>query len=124
MDYIKRICDAPGVAGETARLIKVADLKVSVDQADSDALRERYEQSLPLVQSALGTAVAYDRELVQPARLPLALLDPQVTREVGIVAGHLLDQALRVPAADECLDGVAQRSRRRGRIVDDGVCEH
>ncbi|HEX2432864.1 MAG TPA: hypothetical protein VHI55_02835 [Gaiellaceae bacterium] len=58
MDYIKRICDAPGVAGETARLIKVADLKVGVDQADSDALRERYEQSLPLVQSALGTAVA------------------------------------------------------------------
>ena len=58
MDYIRRICDAPGVAGDTARLVKVADLTVSFDRADSDALRERYEQSLPLVQSALATAVA------------------------------------------------------------------
>lgn len=58
MDYIRRICDAPGVAGETARLVKVADLTVSFDRANSDALRERYEQSLPLVQGALATAVA------------------------------------------------------------------
>jgi hypothetical protein len=58
MDYIRRVCDAPGVAGETARLVKIADLRVSVDRADSDALRQRYEQSLPLVQSALATAVA------------------------------------------------------------------
>jgi hypothetical protein len=57
MDYVRRICDAPGVAGETARLVKCADLTVSVDRADSDALRERYEQSLPLVQRALATAV-------------------------------------------------------------------
>ena len=58
MDYIRRICGAPGVAGETARQVKVADLTVSVDRAGSDTLRQRYEQSLPLVQSALATAVA------------------------------------------------------------------
>ena len=57
MDYVRRICDAPGVAGETARLVKCADLTVSVDRAGSDALRQRYEQSLPLVQRALATAV-------------------------------------------------------------------
>jgi hypothetical protein len=57
-DYIGRICRAPGVAGETARQVKVADLTVSVDRAVSDTLRQRYEQSLPLVQSALATAVA------------------------------------------------------------------
>ncbi len=55
-DYVRRICDAPGVAGDTARLVKVAALTVSADRADSDALRERYEQSLPLVRSALATA--------------------------------------------------------------------
>jgi hypothetical protein len=57
MDYIRRICAAPGVAGETARQVKVADLTVSVDEAFSDTLRQRYEQSLPLVQGALATAV-------------------------------------------------------------------
>jgi hypothetical protein len=56
-DYVRRICDAPGVAGDTARLVMVADLTVSADKADSDALRERYEQSLPLVRSALASAV-------------------------------------------------------------------
>jgi guanosine-3',5'-bis(diphosphate) 3'-pyrophosphohydrolase len=56
-DYVRRICDAPGVAGDTARLVMVADLTVSADRADSDALRERYEQSLPLVRSALASAV-------------------------------------------------------------------
>jgi hypothetical protein len=56
MDYIRRICEAPGLAGDTARQVKVADLKVSVDRESSDALRERYEQSLPLIQTALVTA--------------------------------------------------------------------
>jgi (p)ppGpp synthase/HD superfamily hydrolase len=56
--YVRRVCDAPGVAGDTARLVMVADLKVSVARTDSDALRERYESSLPLVQSALATSVA------------------------------------------------------------------
>ena len=58
MDYIRRICGAPGVAGEIARQVKVADLIVSVDGAVSDTLRQRYEQSLPLVQGALATTVA------------------------------------------------------------------
>jgi len=56
MDHIRRICQAPGLAGDTARLVKVADLTVSVDRENSDALRQRYEQSLPLVQTALATA--------------------------------------------------------------------
>jgi hypothetical protein len=56
-DYIRRICDAPGVAGDTARLVMVADLTVSADREDSDALRERYEQSLPLVRNALAAAI-------------------------------------------------------------------
>jgi hypothetical protein len=58
MDYVRRICSAPGVAGDTARLVKVADLRISADSEDSDALRARYEQSLPLIQSALVTTVA------------------------------------------------------------------
>jgi hypothetical protein len=57
MDYVRRVCDARGVVGDTARLVMVADLTVSADRADSDALRERYEQSLPLVRSALASAV-------------------------------------------------------------------
>jgi len=56
MDHIRRICEAPGLAGDTARLVKVAALTVSADRADSDALRERFEQSLPLVRTALATA--------------------------------------------------------------------
>jgi hypothetical protein len=58
IDYIRRICDAPGLVGETARQVKVADLTVSFDRADSDTLRERYEQSLPLLQGALAPTVA------------------------------------------------------------------
>ena len=42
--------------------------------------------------------------LVQPARLELALLDPQVARELGIVAANLLDEALCVLAPDERLE--------------------
>jgi hypothetical protein len=58
MSHIRRICDAPGLAGDTARVVKVAVLTVSADRADSDALRERYEQSLPLIRTALATAGA------------------------------------------------------------------
>ena len=57
MSYVRRVCDARGAAGDTARLVMVADLKVSVARTDSDALRERYESSLPLVQSAVATSV-------------------------------------------------------------------
>jgi hypothetical protein len=38
------------------------------------------------------------RELVQPARLELPLLDPQVAHELGMDAAHLLDEALRILA--------------------------
>ena len=54
MDYVRRICDAPGVAGDTARLVMVADLTVSADRADSDALRERYEQAFHGTQGTRG----------------------------------------------------------------------
>jgi (p)ppGpp synthase/HD superfamily hydrolase len=56
-DYVRRVCDARGTSGETARMVMVADLTVSADTADSDILRERYEQSLPLVRNALAAAV-------------------------------------------------------------------
>jgi hypothetical protein len=56
MAYIERICASTGLAGETARLVKEADLKVNLARADSDTLRERYARSLPLVQNALAIA--------------------------------------------------------------------
>jgi len=37
------------------------------------------------------------------------LLNPQVTRQLGIIASHLIDEALSVLASDERLDGVAER---------------
>jgi (p)ppGpp synthase/HD superfamily hydrolase len=58
MSYVRRVSDAPGAAGETARLVMIADLKVGVAGTDSDALRERYESSLSLVQSAIAISVA------------------------------------------------------------------
>ena len=39
--------------------------------------------------------------LAQPARLQLPLLDPQVARELRLVAAHLLDEALGVRSPDE-----------------------
>ena len=56
MDFVRRVCAAPGLSGETARLVMVADLRIGIARTDSDALRERYESSLPLVRSALATA--------------------------------------------------------------------
>jgi hypothetical protein len=35
-----------------------------------------------------------DRRLVVPSRLQLALLDPELRRDLRIVAPHLLDEAL------------------------------
>jgi (p)ppGpp synthase/HD superfamily hydrolase len=55
MDYVRRVCNAPGASGEAARLVMVADLRLGIAQTDSDALRERYESSLPLLQTALAT---------------------------------------------------------------------
>ena len=56
MAHVERICAATGLAGDTARLVKAADLKVNFARADSDTLRERYELSLPLLQRALASA--------------------------------------------------------------------
>src|SRR5262249_61925059 len=58
MDHVRRVCGTPGVVGDTARLVMVADITVSAARVDSDALRERYEQSLPLLRSALAPAAA------------------------------------------------------------------
>ena len=49
------------------------------------------------------------RPLVQPARLELALLDPQLRRDLRVVAPHLLDEVLCVLAADEHLELDAER---------------
>ena len=43
---------------------------------------------------------AGDRRHGLAARLQLALLDPHVARESGVVATHLLDEALGVLATD------------------------
>ena len=58
------------------------------------------------VQSA--TRLSSRPELVQPARLKLALLDPQLRRDPRIVAAHLLDEPLRVLAPDEHLECVTE----------------
>ena len=47
--------------------------------------------------------------LVPPTSLQLALLDPEIARELGIVAPDLGEEALGVLTADEGLDGVAER---------------
>jgi hypothetical protein len=47
--------------------------------------------------------------LVQPARLELPLLDPQVARELGIVAMDLFDETLGILAAQEDVDRLAER---------------
>src|SRR4249919_2176860 len=54
------------------------------------------------------TPASWPPGLVQPARLQLALLDPQVACELGIVAAHLLDEAFGVLAADEHVGGFAR----------------
>ena len=44
---------------------------------------------------------------MQGSSVKLALLDPDVDRELAIVAADLLDEALGVLAPHESLDGVA-----------------
>ena len=64
--------------------------------------------------------IATQLALVQPATLQLALLDPQVAREVAIAAAYLLDEALGIFTSDEHLDGVAERvigDERRSMIA-------
>ena len=57
--------------------------------------------------------------LVQPAPLQLALLDPQVAREVGIVAANLLDEPLCVLAPDEHTPRARHRAGSRARVTED-----
>ena len=54
---------------------------------------------------------------VQPARLELPLLDPKGTRELGLVAAYLLEEALCVLAADERLYGVTERGLERSSRI-------
>lgn len=51
---------------------------------------------------------AETRELVPPAGLQLALLDPQRLRELRIVASDLLEEALGILAADEGVQRVTK----------------
>ena len=57
-----------------------------------------------------------------PAELPL--LDPELRCHLGIVAAHLLDEPLRVLAADVHVERVAQREVGREGVADDGVDDH
>jgi hypothetical protein len=50
-----------------------------------------------------------DACLVRIPCLELALLDPQIGREAGVVAVHVLDEALGVLAPDEHLHRLAER---------------
>ena len=52
-DFLARICTTPGVVGVTAQRVKLADLSVNLANADSYEERERFERSIPIVQSAL-----------------------------------------------------------------------
>ena len=79
-----------------------------------------------LTNGSVGTrnsAPAYS-PLVQRTRLELPLLDPQFRRDLGIVAAHLLDEALRVLAPDEHLELDAEREVGREGVVNDGVDDH
>jgi hypothetical protein len=60
----------------------------------------------------------------RPARLELALLDPQVARDLGIVAANLLDEALGVLATGEHLELDAERGAGEGGVIDDWLDDH
>jgi hypothetical protein len=45
-------------------------------------------------------------------------------RELGLIASDLLDEELGVLVADEDVEGVAERERRRERVIDYGVDAH
>jgi hypothetical protein len=50
---------------------------------------------------------------VHAARLKLALLDPQIVRQLRLVVSNLVDELLGVLAADEHFDRFAENMRRR-----------
>jgi (p)ppGpp synthase/HD superfamily hydrolase len=52
-EFVARVCATQGVVGVTAQRVKLADLSVNLASADSAEERERFEQSLPIVRSAL-----------------------------------------------------------------------
>jgi hypothetical protein len=58
---------------------------------------------------------------VQPARLKLLLFDPELLRDLRIVAAHLRHESLGVLAPDEHLELDAEREVGREGVVDDGV---
>ena len=64
------------------------------------------------------------RSLVPPARLELALLDPQVVGERGVVLPHIREELLCVLKPDAHLKRIAERVARARAVVDDGVEEH
>jgi hypothetical protein len=55
--------------------------------------------------------------LVQPARPELRLLDPQVTRELGVVAAHLLDEVVGVLATNVSIASPSVTSVSRAPVV-------
>jgi hypothetical protein len=59
--------------------------------------------------------------LVQPTGLELPLLNPQLRRDLGIVATHVRDEPLRVLARDEHLDRIAEREVGLESVVDDAL---
>ena len=67
-------------------------------------------------------SVVVDAKPKGPARLELALLDPQVAGEIGVGAAHHLgDEPLCILAPHERLDGVAKRAGSGEGVVEDGV---
>src|SRR5262249_24508000 len=56
-----------------------------------------------------------------PPCLKLPLLDPELRRRLRIVAAHPGDEPLRVLAADEHLERVAEREVRWESVEDNGV---
>ena len=60
-----------------------------------------------------------DRGLSSSSPPKLPLLDPHVARELGIVAAHLLDEALGVLAPDKHLELDSERQVRRETVVDE-----
>ena len=69
-------------------------------------------------------AVIRFEPLVQPARLELSLLDPQLPRKLWLVAAYLLDELPGVPAPDEHPELDAKREVGREDVVDDGTDPH
>jgi len=75
----------------------------------------------PLAETPVVGRDSCKLRLVQPSHLQLPLLDPQVARELGVVAANLLDEPLSVLTADEDVDPVTEGAGRRKALCNDGV---